>query len=840
MKMGFKASVLASSFLVGVAFVVPAYAQQAPAAASAAAAEPEEAEETIVVTGTRLRRERLDNPNPTVQVGAEELEDRQIANVGDAIEDVPLLGFGSNARGTQTQNGDSAIFPDVLDLGTNRTLTLLNGRRLQPSLPATNFVPGNNTGAQVDLTTINPALISRVEIVAGTGGAIYGADAVGGVVNLITRTDYEGGLLTITGGMTELGDGAQARVTGLYGQDYFEGRGNAVISLDYFQQDAIFASAETAARYGGSLITNPFDGSVRNPATFSAASAADALRAGTALPTPFLPAASDGFSSTFLGPLNIASRLVSPNGVLLTRWAPVAGLAAGNQLVPSVPVSPFAANSAADPQGFAFFAPTALPAGVNALTVINTIAPGTNLTGLTAAQQTALAVQLLQRNRPTPIEWWRNNRSVNPLLLVGTFGTFPSINLASGLAANPAGGYFPTVTNTDPATALLFPRLAVPLQFNAAGDLVEFKLGSLTPENPGLWGSGFGSDGYDSTAEGHSQIQAGTERVSFGVLNSVEVTDNLRVRQEVLYNRLTYSQISAAPSNTPSGSAAAGSFAVPVYLDQNPFVSAQALSTVANLQTRGFVTPLTNGQRTMFIGRTLTDLFGGGLTSTADISTFRFMNAFEGQFRVFDRQFYWDVTGIYGKSETIATQQDVNDIAFALAIDPVRDSANNIVCRQQTLAAPESITVRNPGITSGLTTTSLIPTAAEVAACRPLNLLGNRPLSADDAARILTEQRTDSENVQTVASFSLSGELWQLPAGPLQLGIQAERREERSKYLVNDTLRFGRGRNATQGDNIGARQFVEYGYEANLPVFGPDFNFIGARKLEFCLRLALR
>jgi outer membrane receptor protein involved in Fe transport len=832
---GFRNILLTGSAFAGAAIGLPAtaLAQAQTTAASNSAEASTSSTQTVVVTGTRLRRETLDAPNPTVQVGAKELEDRQIANVGDAIEDVPLVGFGSNARGTQSQNGDSFILPDVLDLGTQRTLTLLNGRRLQPSLPATNFVPGNNTGSQVDLTTINPALIARVDVVAGTGGAIYGADAVGGVINLITRNDYEGRQVTLSVGATQLGDGEQGRLTALWGKNFFDGRGNITASIDYNVQAPIFASSDNAVRYQGSNLTNPFEGSVRDTGTFSAAAAADALRGGTALNPAFLPSTADGISSQFFGPLNLVSRLQSPDGVLLTRWQTSPGFTGTSQLIPSVPVNPAAAGRAADPQGFAFFAPTALPTGVSATAVINTIAPGTNITGLTTAQVNALALQLLQRNRPTPIEWLRRNPNVNPMLLVGTFGTTTNLTSTAPGAQVLAGGYFPTIANTDPATNVLFPRIAVPLQFDSDGNLRPFNLGSLTADNPGLWGSGFGGDGYDSTESGHLQIQAGVTRASFGGIGTVEVTDFLRVRTEFLYTNIEYKQIVAALSNTVTGSAAAGSFAIPLYIDQNPFITSSAINQINGLVTQGFTVPTNAGQRVLFVGRTLTDILGGGLESRSNVETARFMTALEGEFSFLGRDLYYDITGIYGESQTIARQKEISDIGFALAIDPVRNANGQIVCRQQTLATPENITIRNPGITTGLTTVSLVPTAEQVAACRPLNLLGNRQLSASDLAGVLIEQRTDSLNQLTVGSFSLGGELFELPAGWIQIGIQAEAREEQAAYRPNQTLRLGAGRNATQGANEGSRSFLEYGYELNIPIFGDDFNFFGARSLEF-------
>ena len=151
----------------GLSFV--AYAQDTVPTTSTEAAADQDGD-VVVITGSRLRSEALDNPNPTFEVGAEQIDSRQVANVVDVLEDLPIVGVGTNARGTQVQNGDSFAFPDVLDLGTQRTLTLLNGRRIVPSNPGSVFVPGNASGSQVDLTSINPQMLERVDVLAGTGG----------------------------------------------------------------------------------------------------------------------------------------------------------------------------------------------------------------------------------------------------------------------------------------------------------------------------------------------------------------------------------------------------------------------------------------------------------------------------------------------------------------------------------------------------------------------------------------------------------------------------------------------------------------------------------------------
>lgn len=855
MKQETKRGLFASTVLAGLAFAVPAMAQApTPTPAPAPEAAAEEEDDVVIVTGSRLRRETLDSPNPTVTVGAAELEARGLANIGDAIEDIPLVGLGGNTRGTQTQNGDSFILPDILDLGSQRTLTLVNGRRIQPTLPGTVFVPGNASGSQVDLGLFNPEIVEKVEVVAGTGGAIYGADAVGGVINIITKDDYEGLNLNVQAGVTELGDGEQYRIGGVAGKNFLGDRANITLTFDYFNQDLIRTSNEEPARYLGSGISNPLEGSVRNPATFSAAAAAASLATGGAIASPFLPTASDGIPANFFGPLSLASPLTNGNGVLLGRQQ-LRGVTANTQLVPAVPVLPLLANSAADPQGFAFFAPTALPAGVDPNTVISTLAPGTSTAGLSTAQIGALALNLLQRNRPTPLEYFKANPTLNPLLFLGTFGTVSTTSptgatVAAGVV-NQVNGFFPTVTNTDPATSALFPRIAVPLQFDASGNLVPYNPGNYGPNSLGLLGLAFGGQGYDSTKEGHLQVQAGQERISFGGLSRFDLTDNIRLKNEIFYTKTEFESTGGVISNSSNGSASAGTFAVPIFIDQNPFVSASALSTINGLQSQGMVIPTlasvsagvtpvppsatssSANERVLFLGRSLTDLFPNGIPTKNENENWRIFQGIEGDFKVGEREFYFDANAYYGRSETNSTTKSILDQEFALAIDVVQ-GPNGPVCRQQTLAAPESIAVRNPGLGAGLVTgVGLIPTAAQVAACVPLNLFGNARPSAAAMNYVTREQTTSSINSLEVYSAGVNGDFIKLPAGFAKIGVQVEQRMESAEFEPDRNLQQGLTQTALQFTGGGEREFIEYGVEALLPIFGEDFNFPGFRELEF-------
>ena len=187
----------------------------------------------IIITGSRLRRSSETSTVPISVTPAVEFENRGFVNIIDALnEDVNFVGNTTSA-GNQVQNGDSFAFSNILGLGTQRTIVLVDGRRFVPTNQNTVFVPGNNTGAQVDVSIIPPALIERLETVIASGGAVYGADAVGGAINVILKDNFEGISGTAQFGITERGDGETYRFSATYGRNFANDRGNVVASVDY-------------------------------------------------------------------------------------------------------------------------------------------------------------------------------------------------------------------------------------------------------------------------------------------------------------------------------------------------------------------------------------------------------------------------------------------------------------------------------------------------------------------------------------------------------------------------------------------------------------------------------
>jgi iron complex outermembrane receptor protein len=204
-------------------------------AAGPVAAQDQELEE-IVVTGSRIARDaNLSGALPVQSVDAEEIRMSGEFSVTDVVNDIPALLSSVTAEnsvdsGTLVQFSDGANVLDLRGMGAERTLVLVNGRR---------HVGGLQGTASVDVGSIPMKLIERVEVLTGGASAVYGADAVTGVVNFILREDYEGFGVAATYGISEDGDGAQTTLSAIWGQNFASDRGNIVLAVDYRTDDGL-------------------------------------------------------------------------------------------------------------------------------------------------------------------------------------------------------------------------------------------------------------------------------------------------------------------------------------------------------------------------------------------------------------------------------------------------------------------------------------------------------------------------------------------------------------------------------------------------------------------------
>ena len=192
------------------------------APANVSYAQEAEAVEEIVVTGSRIRRNPLDEPVAIMDIDAGDIEQTGLTNLGDALRQLPITGSAVNSQFNVPGNsgfpqdgsgiGAGAVQLSIRNVDAKRTLVLVDGRRWVAGASASG-VP-----SAVDLNTIPDNVIDRVEILQDGASAIYGSDAIGGVVNIITRQDYTGFRLDLqTGSYLSDSDGEATEIAALWG-----------------------------------------------------------------------------------------------------------------------------------------------------------------------------------------------------------------------------------------------------------------------------------------------------------------------------------------------------------------------------------------------------------------------------------------------------------------------------------------------------------------------------------------------------------------------------------------------------------------------------------------------
>ena len=249
-------SALTGGLLAAALLATPAFAQDAGGQQPAPQDEATEIGE-VVVTGSRIPRPNLEQPTPVATVSQEAIQTSGTQDLGQILAELPALSANSTVRANSDSFGDSGglNFPNLRDLGAARTLTLVDGKR---------HVGGDAGNAAVDLNSIPAALVERVEVITGGASAIYGSDAVSGVVNILLKNDFDGGEMTAQVGGVPDGGGRTWSLNGVYGRNFLDNRANATVSLFYDHSDRVMASEVDALRDYGSIInplnTGPNDG----------------------------------------------------------------------------------------------------------------------------------------------------------------------------------------------------------------------------------------------------------------------------------------------------------------------------------------------------------------------------------------------------------------------------------------------------------------------------------------------------------------------------------------------------------------------------------------------------
>ena len=239
-------NLLASTIIAGtLAMSAPAFAQGAPAAADEAAAEGE----TIVVTGSLISNPNLAQSSPVLVTTAEDIALRQNNVAEEVLRDIPGI---VPSIGSAVNNGNGgASYVDLRGLGSFRNIVLLDGNRIAPS----------GLVGRVDLNNIPLALVERVDALTGGASTTYGADAISGVVNFITKKDFAGAEISVGEKITEKGDGNYLRADVTLGANFDDGRGNAVVSLGYQESDPVYQGDRNFSILGIDSFTGTFSGS---------------------------------------------------------------------------------------------------------------------------------------------------------------------------------------------------------------------------------------------------------------------------------------------------------------------------------------------------------------------------------------------------------------------------------------------------------------------------------------------------------------------------------------------------------------------------------------------------
>jgi len=211
--------------------------------------------QAVVVTGTRIRLPNLESLEPTITLDARALRERNFTNVADALNELP------GNRGSVTPAGGQGFgqgtnFVNNFGIGSNRTLTLVNGRRFVSSNVATIFTNAG-AGTQVDLNVIPAILVDRIDTVSVGGAPVYGSDAIAGTINVILRNKYDGIEVSATSGISEEGDNRNYNFSGIVGGNFLNDRLNLTFAVSHDNLKGLLANDREFLRRRIGNVTNP-------------------------------------------------------------------------------------------------------------------------------------------------------------------------------------------------------------------------------------------------------------------------------------------------------------------------------------------------------------------------------------------------------------------------------------------------------------------------------------------------------------------------------------------------------------------------------------------------------
>ncbi len=223
--------------VLGLALISqPAFAQATTSGDTSAQAEgspPQPQGEEIIVTGSRIARPELEANVPIAALPAEALEQDAAINIQDTLSELPQVGIGTSRTNSNFLTGANGVATvNLRNLGSNRTLVLVNGRR---------FVAGLAGSSAVDINNIPTDFIERVDVVTGGASAVYGSEAISGVVNFILKSKFDGIQARGQYGITSRGDNPRYLGSLTVGKSFMDDRANIIANFTYDRDEGLFS-----------------------------------------------------------------------------------------------------------------------------------------------------------------------------------------------------------------------------------------------------------------------------------------------------------------------------------------------------------------------------------------------------------------------------------------------------------------------------------------------------------------------------------------------------------------------------------------------------------------------
>ena len=670
---------------------------QAQSAAEAAGQQIEE----IVVTGSRIPRRPAEELLPTVTIGAEYLDNRGSLNLGEAVNENPLFSTaGNNDFDFNQAPADVGLtFVDLFGLGSERTLTLLNGRRVVSSAaPQPNRATGSS-GLQVDINSIPTALVERIDTVTVGGAPIYGADAIAGTVNVVLRDDFEGFEFDVQGGQSQESDAENVRARLVFGSNLADDRGNIAVALEYADRAGLLQTDRPGS--ADIQVSHPMLAS--NPIGF--------------------------FTSD-----------------------------------PPLPLNTFQTD-------------TAFP-GVSQYGT-----PAVDLLGFGAAAVFGdVPLGFLQDGASGDVLMFDENGQLIPVMIGNGNGTF------------------------------LFSR--------------------NQPDFPGLF-----------RETDYRPMLNDSERTNLMTLGHYDINDSVRVTALLRFSQLDAFQ----PVGQPSILGTPVQRGLSVSAD-HPFINPDARSTInsgiiaGSAAIFGAPFPFLALGPNFVVGRSLTDLSDKGTEASG--TNWSAVAGLEGEFTAGDRDFNWDLSFSKGRAASRNVSAGVNAARFGLAadvvmVDPGADGiagpGDTVITDSSQFADPRRMTFdasRGAWVDSStgqqIVCRSRVEgadgaSAIDIADCMPYSPFGafNSAATLDYLRALSTlDTRIDQQFIQG----NITGDLADLPAGPLQFAVGFEHRTEQSSFSTDPLTRAGGllGSGASTADVAGEFDSTEGYAEFVVPIVSND------------------